>query len=180
MSMNAGGSTSLVVPPLLQQESLMLIFVALGLGIVGMAFGRIKNKDSFQLHRWIMTGAVALNLIAILVVMLPSLFFFYTNYPYANISSPFSILQIIHSAVGFPAFTMALTFAFNDFKTNKKMDDNNSRFMVNEHCIRRSGVLHNAKLNSSNQPEYSNNNPISLGLKNTEVHMWLNSLPLFR
>ena len=66
MSMDIGGGiTNLVVPPLLEQESLMLIFVALGLGIVGMAFGRIKNKDSFQMHRWIMTGAVALNLIAI-------------------------------------------------------------------------------------------------------------------
>ena len=106
-------SSSLVVPPLLQQESLILVFVALGLGIIGMGFGRIKSKDSFQLHRWIMTGAVALNLIAILVVMIPSLIFFYIN-PTATISSSFSILQIIHAVVGFPAFTLALIFAFND------------------------------------------------------------------
>jgi uncharacterized membrane protein YozB (DUF420 family) len=114
-----GGITNLVVPPLLEQESLMLIFVALGLGIVGMAFGRIKNKDSFQMHRWIMTGAVALNLIAILVVMLPSLVFFYIN-PDMNTSSSFSILQIVHSIVGFPAFTMALIFAFNDLPKQTK------------------------------------------------------------
>jgi len=120
MSMNIGGGiTNLVVPPLLEQESLMLIFVALGLGIVGMAFGRIKNKDSFQMHRWIMTGAVALNLIAILVVMLPSLVFFYIN-PDMNTSSSFSILQIVHSIVGFPAFTMALIFAFNDLPKQTK------------------------------------------------------------
>ena len=120
MSMDVGGGiTSLVVPPLLEQESLMLIFVALGLGIVGMAFGRIKNKDSFQMHRWIMTGAVALNLIAILLVMLPSLVFFYIN-PDMNTSSSFSIVQIIHSVVGFPAFTMALIFAFNDLPKNTK------------------------------------------------------------
>lgn len=120
MSMDVGGGiTSLVVPPLLEQESLMLIFVALGLGIVGMAFGRIKTKDSFQMHRWIMTGAVALNLIAILLVMLPSLVFFYIN-PDMNTSSSFSIVQIIHSIVGFPAFTMALIFAFNDLPKNTK------------------------------------------------------------
>jgi hypothetical protein len=47
--------------PLLEQESLTLVFVALGLGIIGMAFGRIKTKDSLHLHRWTMTGAIALN-----------------------------------------------------------------------------------------------------------------------
>ena len=100
----------------------MLIFVALGLGIIGMAFGRIKNKDSFQLHRWIMTGAVALNFIAIIVVMFPSLVFFYID-PNVTITSQFSILQIIHAMVGFPAFTMAMIFAFNDLprKTKKWM-----------------------------------------------------------
>jgi len=112
-------SSSMIVPPLLQQESLMLVFVALGLGIIGMAFGRIKNKDSFQLHRWIMTGAVALNFIAIIVVMLPSLVFFYIN-PNVNSYSSFSILQIVHGIIGFPAFTMAMIFAFNDLPKQTK------------------------------------------------------------
>jgi uncharacterized membrane protein YozB (DUF420 family) len=116
MSMSGGNIT---IPPLLQQESLMLVFVALGLGIIGMAFGRIRNKDSFQLHRWSMTGAVGLNLIAILVVMFPSLVIFYIN-PNINVSSSFSILQIVHSIVGFPAVTMALIFAFNDLPKNTK------------------------------------------------------------
>lgn len=66
-----------------------------------------------------MTGAVALNLIAILVVMLPSLVFFYINID-ADIFSSFSILQIIHSIVGFPAFASALIFAFNDLPKNTK------------------------------------------------------------
>ena len=118
--MSMGGSTAvMVVSPLLEQESLMLIFVALGIGIVGMAFGRIRNKDSLQMHRWIMTGAVSLNLIAILVVMLPSLVFFYIN-PNMDPSSSFSILQIVHSIIGFPAFTLALIFAFNDLPTKTK------------------------------------------------------------
>jgi len=107
------------IPPLLQQESLTLVFVALGLGIIGMAFGKVKNKDSLQLHRWIMTGAVGLNLIAIFVVMFPSLFIYYIN-PSVNTSSPFSILQIIHGIIGFPALTMALIFAFNDLPKNAK------------------------------------------------------------
>ncbi len=112
-------SASMVVPPLLQQESLILVFVALGLGIIGMGFGRIKNKDFFQMHRWIMTGAIALNFIAILVVMLPSLVFFYIA-PNVTAASPFSILQIIHAVVGFPAFTMAMIFSFNDLPKQTK------------------------------------------------------------
>jgi uncharacterized membrane protein YozB (DUF420 family) len=112
-------SASMVVPPLLQQESLILVFVALGIGIVGMGFGRIRSKDSLQLHRWVMTGAVALNLIAILVVMLPSLVFFYID-PNVTVSSSFSILQIVHAIVGFPAFTLALIFAFNDLPRQTK------------------------------------------------------------
>ena len=117
--MSMGGGTSILIPPLLQQESLTLVFVALGIGIIGMAFGKIRNKDSLQLHRWIMTGAVGLNLIAILVVMFPSLVIFYIN-PNVNASSSFSILQIIHSVIGFPAFTMAMLFAFNDLPKNTK------------------------------------------------------------
>ena len=107
------------IPPLLQQESLTLVFVALGLGIIGMAFGRIRNKDSLQLHRWIMTGAVALNLIAIFVVMFPSLVFFYID-PSVDVSSSFSILQIVHGIIGFPAVTMALIFAFDYLPTKTK------------------------------------------------------------
>lgn len=113
------GNFNFAIPPLLQQESLMLVFVALGLGIIGMAFGKIKNKDSFQLHRWVMTGAVALNLISIFVVMLPSFVIFYIN-PNVNDASSFSTLQIIHSIIGFPAITMALIFAFNDLPKNTK------------------------------------------------------------
>jgi uncharacterized membrane protein YozB (DUF420 family) len=98
---------------LLEQESLMLIFVALGLGIIGMGFGRIRNRDFLQVHRWIMTGAVTLNLVAIFVVMFPSLYSFYTAQN-TNAYSGFSVLQIIHSVLGFPAITAALIFSFND------------------------------------------------------------------
>ncbi len=48
-----------------QQESLTLVFVALGLGIIGMAFGRIRSRESLMLHRWNMTRAIALNVVSI-------------------------------------------------------------------------------------------------------------------
>ena len=112
-------NTNLVIPPLLAQESIILIFVALGLGVIGFAFGKIKSKDSLQLHRWIMTGAVGLTLIATLVVMLPSLIFFYIN-PNMNVTSAFSILQIFHSIIGVPAMALSLIFAFNDLPKNTK------------------------------------------------------------
>lgn len=117
--MSMGSITNLIIPPLLAQESLMLVFVALGLGVIGFAFGKIKNKDSFQLHRWIMTGAVGLTLIATFVVMIPSLVFFYIN-PNMNVTSAFSILQIVHSVIGFPAMALTLIFAFNDLPKNTK------------------------------------------------------------
>jgi uncharacterized membrane protein YozB (DUF420 family) len=104
---------------LLEQESLTIIFVALGLGIVGMAYGRIKGKESLQLHRWIMTGAVVLNFVAIFIVMFPSLFNFYTN-PEMDMLSSFSFLQIIHGIVAFPAINMALIFALRDLPTQTR------------------------------------------------------------
>ncbi len=66
-----------------------------------------------------MTGAVGLTLIATLVVMLPSLVFFYIN-PNMNVTSAFSITQIVHSVIGFPAMALTLIFAFNDLPKNTK------------------------------------------------------------
>jgi len=97
----------------LQQESLTLMFVALGLAIIGVGYARIKTKESFLLHRWIMSGAVFLNLISIGVVMLPSLFIYYIN-PSDAVTSPFSTLQITHVVIGFPAVVLSLMYVFND------------------------------------------------------------------
>jgi uncharacterized membrane protein YozB (DUF420 family) len=105
--------------PLLEQESLTLVFVALGIGIIGMAYGRIKTKDTLKMHRWAMTGAIALNLVSIFVVMFPSLFAFYTD-PSMDAFSSFSMLQVLHGIVGFPAVAMGLIFAFNDLPVNTK------------------------------------------------------------
>lgn len=97
----------------LQQESFTLMFVALGLMIIGIGYAKLKTKESFQLHRWIMSGAVILNITSIFTVMLPSLFLFYIN-PSSSLSSSFSILQITHVAIGFPAVVLSLLYVFND------------------------------------------------------------------
>ncbi len=105
---------------LLQQESLTLIFVTLGVGIIGIVYGRIKGKEPLLLHRWIMTGTVMLALMPIFFVMFPSLYNFYTN-PAMNDFSTFSIVQLTHSIIGFPAITISVIFAFNDLpKMTKK------------------------------------------------------------
>jgi uncharacterized membrane protein YozB (DUF420 family) len=110
MSMNAGFP---YLNAYLQQESLTMMLVALGLAIIGIGYARLQNKEGLQLHRWIMSGAVFLNLISIFVVMLPSLFIYYIN-PNTAISSSFSALQIVHMAIGFPAVVLSVMYVFND------------------------------------------------------------------
>ncbi len=97
----------------LVQESIALMFVALGLAILGIGYGRLKTKEALQLHRWVMSGAVILNLISIFFVMVPSMFLYYINLS-NNVASGFSILQIIHSVEGIPAVILSVMYLFND------------------------------------------------------------------
>ena len=99
--------------PFLQQESLGLMFVALGLAIIGMGYGRLRSKESLVMHRWIMSGAIILNLASILLVMLPSMFQYYTNLN-VNYASTFSVLQVVHAIVGGPTVTLTMLFLFKD------------------------------------------------------------------
>ena len=112
MSMNVG-STVNYLNSFLVQESIALMFVALGLAIIGLGYARIKNKEFLQLHRWIMSGAIILTLVAIFFVMFPSLYIYYIT-PNVSVSSPFSILQIIHSVIGVPPSILTVMFLFND------------------------------------------------------------------
>ena len=112
MSMNMG-STFNYMNNFLVQESIALMFVALGLTILGIGYARIKTKDSLQLHRWVMRGSVILTLIAIFFVMFPSLLIYYTTLS-NSILSGFSILQIVHSAEGVPAIILSVMYLFND------------------------------------------------------------------
>lgn len=62
------------------QATLTLMFVVLGVILIGISFGLFaKNKESLRLHRWIMFTAVGLACIAIFLVMTPSIFRFYID-----------------------------------------------------------------------------------------------------
>jgi uncharacterized membrane protein YozB (DUF420 family) len=112
MSMNIG-STFNYINPFLVQESITLMFVALGLAIIGIGYARLKSKEFLQLHRWVMSGAIILTLVSIFFVMFPSLYIYYIT-PSNNASSAFSIIQIIHSALGVPPVTLTVMYLFND------------------------------------------------------------------
>lgn len=107
------GSTSSYLNPFLVQESITLMFVALGLAIIGFGYARLKAKEFLQLHRWVMSGAIILTIVSIFFVMFPSLYVYYIT-PSNIVSSPFSILQIIHSAIGVPPVTLTVMYLFND------------------------------------------------------------------
>ena len=105
--------------PFLEQESLTLMFVALGLGILGMGYARLKSKESFQLHRWVMSSAIILNLISICLVMFPSIFNYYYNMN-NSVVAPFSVLQIVHSVFGGPTVILSGMYILNDLPVNTK------------------------------------------------------------
>jgi uncharacterized membrane protein YozB (DUF420 family) len=112
MSMNIG-STFNYMNSFLVQESITLMFVALGLAIIGLGYARLKSKEFLQLHRWVMSGAIILTLVSIFFVMLPSFYIYYIT-PSNNAASSFSILQIVHSALGVPPVTLTVMYLFND------------------------------------------------------------------
>jgi len=109
----------MLISPLLEQKALTLIFVAIGIGIIGVGFGMLRSKEWLQLHRWTMTGVLALSLAAILVVMIPSLYMFYSD-PNVAWFSPFSMLQIAHGVVGVPAIVMAFQFSLGRLPKNMR------------------------------------------------------------
>ena len=107
------GSTFNYMNNFLVQESIALMFVALGLTILGIGYARIKNKESLQLHRWVMGGATVLTLVSIFFVMFPSLIIYYIA-PSVSFFSSFSILQIVHSTIGVPPVILTVMYLFND------------------------------------------------------------------
>ena len=90
------------------------MFVVLGLLLNGIGFGRVvKTKESLMYHRWILSAAVALTLLAVFLVMLPSAFRFYID-PDVMFFSNVSITTVIHGIVGVPAVVTAVIYAFGD------------------------------------------------------------------
>lgn len=119
MSMSVG-STINYLNSFLLQESISLMFVALGLVILGIGYARLRSKESLQLHRWVMGGATVLTLVSIFFVMFPALIIYYIA-PSISFFSSFSILQIVHSAIGVPPVILTVMYLFNDLpKPTKK------------------------------------------------------------
>jgi uncharacterized membrane protein YozB (DUF420 family) len=109
MSMNMGNYMN----NFLVQESISLMFVALGLAIIGIGYAKLKSKDSLQLHRWVMSGVVILTFAAIFFVMFPSLIIYYID-PSVSFFSSFSILQLAHAVIGVPPAILTVMYLFND------------------------------------------------------------------
>lgn len=108
--------TSLVI----SQATLTLMFVVLGILLIGIGFGFLaKNKENLLQHRWSMTVAVVLALIAIFFVMVPSFVRFYID-PDVEFYSSLSIITIIHGAIGVPAVTVGVIYAFGDLPQKTK------------------------------------------------------------
>jgi uncharacterized membrane protein YozB (DUF420 family) len=112
MSMNVGSTINYLTPSLVQ-ESISLMFVALGLAILGIGYARLRSKESLQLHRWVMGGATVLTLVSIFFVMFPALIIYYIA-PSVSFFSSFSVLQVVHSAIGVPPVILTVMYLFND------------------------------------------------------------------
>jgi len=108
MALHAG------TPVVLSQLTLTLMFVVLGILLMGIGFGFLaKTKESLLQHRWSMTVAIIMASAAIFLVMVPSAFKFYID-PDVQFFSTLSVMTIIHGVIGVPAIVIAVIYAFGD------------------------------------------------------------------
>jgi len=106
--------------PIVSQTALTLMFVVLGIVLVGMGFGYVsKTRENLLQHRWMLTTAVVLALGVIFLVMLPTLVRFYGDKDVEWFSS-LSIVTAIHSFVAAPAIITAVYFIFGLVPKNSK------------------------------------------------------------
>lgn len=112
------------VSPYISETGLMLLLVALGLSLAGIGFGRIKSKESLTYHRWYMSSAIIISLVAVGLVMLPTFFRYYSD-PDVMLFSSLSLTTIVHGITGAPAVLTGLLYAFgrlpNKVKTWMRM-----------------------------------------------------------
>jgi uncharacterized membrane protein YozB (DUF420 family) len=105
--------------PIISETVLMLMLVALGLSLVGIGFGRVKSKEGLMQHRWTMSAAIIINLVAVVLVMLPTFFRYYTD-PDVMVFSSLSLTTIIHGITGVPAVLTGLVYAFGKLPEKPK------------------------------------------------------------
>lgn len=107
-------------PVVVSQTTLTLMFVVLGLLLIGITFGFVeKTKEKLLQHRWILSVAIALTLGAIFLVMVSAAFTFYID-PDVEFFSGLSLTTISHGVIGVFAVTTALIYAFGDLPQNVK------------------------------------------------------------
>jgi uncharacterized membrane protein YozB (DUF420 family) len=106
--------------PITSQTVLTLMFVVLGILLVGIGFGYIgKNKETLMQHRWTLTAVLILTLAPTLLVMIPTMYRFYTD-PDVMVFSSISITQMVHATVSIPALGTAIVYAFGKLPVNVK------------------------------------------------------------
>ncbi len=107
-------------PVAVSQATLSLMFVVLGMTLIGISFGFIlKTKERLLQHRMVLSAAIALGLGSIFLVMIPSAFAFYID-PDLEFFSSLSFTTMIHGILGVPAVTTALIYAFGDLPIHTK------------------------------------------------------------
>jgi hypothetical protein len=110
------GTSSMV-----SETVMMVMFAVLGIMVVGFAIiFASKNKESLLRHRWILTAAVIIAAIPVVVVMLPTMYRFYTDSD-VMVFSATSTLQLIHGAISVPALATGIVYAFGKLPHNVKM-----------------------------------------------------------
>jgi hypothetical protein len=107
-------------PVEVSQATLAVMFVVFAIFIMGIGFGRIsKTQTSLRQHRWMLTCAVVLSVIAIFTVMIPAAFRFYID-PDLQFFEALSISTLVHAAVGCVAVVSALIYVFGDLPVKVK------------------------------------------------------------
>ncbi len=108
--------------PVMSQTVLTLMFVVLGTILVGIGFAytnKGKSKEAIGQHRWTLTTALALTLIPLFGVMIPTMIRFYTD-PDVMVFSSISLTQIAHAAISIPALGTAAIYAFGRLPADVK------------------------------------------------------------
>jgi hypothetical protein len=101
------------------QTSLSLMMVILGILLLGISYGLLKNKDSLLRHRWVMTVAVFLACWPILMVMLPTAYNILTD-PALQLISSQTVLILLHGVVGAFTITFGLLYVSGDLPAKVK------------------------------------------------------------
>jgi uncharacterized membrane protein YozB (DUF420 family) len=102
------GGTPLAV----SQTVLSVMFVTLGVVLVGIGFGYLtKSKESLLEHRWVLSTAVVVGLVAIFFGMFPAFINYYGD-PDVEFFSALSGVTLIHAIIGAPAIITATYYAF--------------------------------------------------------------------